>query len=77
METEVWRFRGWRRKQLVLGGNEDEGPLSLIPRVLGKGSDLPDRGALLVNGGLLLLMVVVMRVRVWPHSKACETRGGS
>lgn len=57
-----WRFRGWRRKRLVVGGNEDEGLLSLIPRVLGKESELPHQRALLVIGGLLLLLVV-MRVR--------------
>lgn len=57
-----WTFRGWRTKRLVVGGNEDEGLLSLIPRVLGKESELPDQRALLVIGGLLLLLVV-MRVR--------------
>lgn len=71
-----WRFRGWRRKRLVVGGNEDEGLLSLIPRVLGKESELPDQRALLVIGGLLLL---VMRVRacVAAEQSLRETRGGS
>lgn len=36
----------------------DEGPLSLIPRVLGKESELPDQRAPLVIGLLLLVMRV-------------------
>lgn len=48
----------------MAGGNEDEGPLSLIPRVLGKESELPDQRVLLVIGGLLLLLVMRFRTYV-------------
>lgn len=54
-------------------GNEDEGPLALIPTVLGKESELPDQRALLVIGILLLLVVMRFRAYVTANQSLGDT----